>query len=112
MEDIHVVGATLGYLLGLARRSRAPGAMIAGLSSSLLTLDSLRTGAPLDPRVHIALHGVYERATAFLRGPDLERILDRGPNDERERWERDRALLRVAAKARKVRFEKAQSELC
>lgn len=112
VEDIHVVGATLGYLLGLARRSRAPGAMIAELSSSLLTLDSLRTGAPLDPRVHIALHGVYERVTAFLRGPDLERILDRGPNDERERWERDKALLRVASKARKVRFEKAQSELC
>ncbi|MBW2687300.1 MAG: acyl-CoA dehydrogenase family protein, partial [Deltaproteobacteria bacterium] len=58
IEDIHVVGTTLGYLVGLARRTRASATLIAELSADLVALDRLRDEAPLDPRVHIALHGV------------------------------------------------------
>ena len=111
IEDIHVVGATLGYLLGLARRTRASTALIAELSADLVALQGLRAGPPLDPRVHIALHGVYQRVTRLVGTEDFACILGRTPDDERDRWQRDRALLRVASKARQARFERATKEL-
>ena len=111
IEDIHVVGATLGYLLGLARRTRASATLIAELSSDLVALELLRDGLPLDPRVHIALHGVYQRVTRLVGSEDFARVLECTPDDERDRWERDRALLRVASKAREARFERAMREL-
>jgi hypothetical protein len=107
IEDIHVVGSTLGYLVGLARRTRASATLIAELSADLVALDGLRGGRPLDPRVHIALHGVYQRVTRLIDSEDFGRVLECAPNEERDRWERDRALLRVASKAREARFERA-----
>jgi alkylation response protein AidB-like acyl-CoA dehydrogenase len=111
IEDIHVVGATLGYLVGLARRTRASTTLIAEMSADLVALDRLRDGPPLDPRVHIALHGVYQRVTRLVGGEDFARLLDAAPGDERDRWERDRALLQVASKARAARFERAKEDL-
>ena len=111
IEDIHVIGATLGYLVGLARRTQAATPLIAELSADLVALDRLREGPPLDPRVHIALHGVFQRVTRLVAGEDLARLLDSAPEDERDRWERDQPLLRVASKARSARFDAAKKEL-
>ncbi len=111
IEDIHVVGATLGYLVGLARRAQAPTTLIAELSADLVALDRLRDASPLDPRVHIALHGVYQRVTRLVAGEDVARLLDSAPGDERDRWERDQPLLQVASKARAARFERAKKVL-
>ena len=111
IEDIHVVGATLGYLVGLARRTRASATLIAELSADLVALDGLRDGPPLDPRVHIALHGVYQGVTRLIDSEDFGRVLEGAPDDERGRWERDRALLKVASKAREARFERAMKAI-
>jgi len=107
IEDIHVVGTTLGYILGLALRARASSTLIAELSADLVALDRLREGSALDPHVHIALHGVYRHVMRLLDSEDFARLLDCAPDDERGRWERDRVLLHVASKARKARFERA-----
>jgi alkylation response protein AidB-like acyl-CoA dehydrogenase len=107
IEDIHVVGATLGYLVGLARRTRAAATLIAELGADLVALDRLRDGPSLDPRVHVALHGVYQRVTQLTGSEDFARLLDSAPADERDRWARDRALLQVASRAREARFERA-----
>ena len=109
IEDIHVVGATLGYLVGLARRTRASTTLIAEMSADLVALDRLRDGSPLDPRVHIALHGVYQRLKRLVGGEDFARLLDSAPDDERDRWERDQTLLQVASKARTARFDRAKN---
>ncbi len=111
IEDIHVVGATLGYLVGLARRTQAATALISELTADLVALDRLREGPPLDPRVHIALHGVYQRVTRLIAGEELARLLDSAPEEERDRWERDQPLLQVASKARAARFDAAKKEL-
>ncbi|MGB5813124.1 MAG: acyl-CoA dehydrogenase family protein, partial [Polyangiales bacterium] len=83
IEDIHVVAATLGYLLGLARRTRAPSLLIAELGASLVALDRLRAEPPLDPRVHIALHGVYQNLTSLLESEGLQLALAAAPMEER-----------------------------
>ena len=111
IEDIHVVGATLGYLIGLARRTRWAATLIAELGANLMALDGLRQGPPLDPRVHIALQGVYQRVTELVSCEDFAKLLNAAPDDERKRWERDKALLKVASKAREARFEKATMDL-
>ena len=111
IEDIHVVGATIGYLLGLARRTRWSATLIAELGANLMALEGLRQGPPLDPRVHIALHGVYQRVTELVSCEDFAKLLNAAPDDERKRWERDKALLKVASKAREARFEKATMDL-
>jgi len=107
IEDIHVVGATLGYVLGLVRRTDASPTLIGEMTAGLMALDGLRRSPPLAPAVHVALQGVYERVTALMRSDAFARLLDAVAADERERWERDKALLQVASKAREARFERA-----
>lgn len=111
IEDIHVVGATLGYIVGWARRLAASPALVATLSADLVTLDRLRAAPPLDPRTHVALHGVYERVHGALQGDAFDSLLQAASDDERSRWQRDRALLSVAGKARKARFVAANEAL-
>ncbi len=111
IEDIHVFGATLGYLIGLLRRTQASTPLIAELSAGLVALQRLRDEPPLDPRVHIALHGVYANLTAVLEGQRMQAALARVPRGERERWRRDRPLLRVAQGARDARFARAVKAL-
>jgi hypothetical protein len=81
------------------------------MSEKLLSLDHLLEGAPLDPRVHIALHGVYAGVTELLGTQSFAELLEALPTDERRRWERDKPLLEVASLAREKRFERAQQLL-
>ena len=111
IEDIHVLAATLGHLVGLARRSDTSAGLIAKMTEKLLSLEHLLEGAPLDPRVHIALHGIYAGVTELLETQSFAELLEARPTDERRRWERDKPLLEVASLAREKRFERAQQLL-
>jgi hypothetical protein len=91
IEDIGVLGATVGYLLGLARRTRSRAALIAELSADLLALDRLRESPPLDPRVHVELHGVYQRVIRLTGSEGFARLGSRG----RRTKSYDRAALRT-----------------
>jgi acyl-CoA dehydrogenase len=111
IEDIHVIGAALGYVIGWARRIGASNDLIADLSADLVALDTIRESPALDSRVHIVLHGVLRHVKSALQSDCFEHLLEAAPGDERDRWVRDRALLDVASKARAARFERAQNEL-
>jgi hypothetical protein len=64
---------------------------------------------PLDPAVHLALGGTLTGFTGWLeRVKPLWSSVEAGA---RQRWERDRAILGVAGKARVARFERAASAL-
>lgn len=104
IEDVHVLGSTLAYLVGWARRVGAPSPWIAELSADLVALDALRSAEPLDARTHVALHGCYRRLKRTADSNELAEVLNAATVAERERWLRDEALLKVASKARELRF--------
>jgi hypothetical protein len=111
VEDVHVLGAAAGYLVGVTRRAGGSTHLLADLGAALMALDRLRTEPPLDSRVHIVLHGVYQRVVDLVEGEELAAIWQAASEDERDRWRRDRPLLDVALRARRARFEHAKQEL-
>ncbi|HEV8320309.1 MAG TPA: acyl-CoA dehydrogenase family protein [Myxococcota bacterium] len=103
IEDLHVLGASVGYLLGAARRYDWPretaeegcalAAAVRGLAPAL--------EEPLAPALHVALAGVLGTVRPWAdRCAPLWAGADPGA---RARWERDRPLLEVAERARNAR---------
>lgn len=111
IEDVHVLGAAIGYLIGVAHRCRAQGSLVAKLAAALTALDRLSSEPALDSGVHLALHGAYQLIGETTESAELEAFWRSAPADERARWERDKALLRVASKAREARFQRACEQL-
>lgn len=109
VEDAHVFGALLGYLVGVARRAPWPPEAKERLLALAL---SVRAVALLDPKrreTHLALAGAIDAVRAFLR--DVDPLWSRAPEDERARWHRDRPLLEIAGKARDARLARARASL-
>jgi len=111
VEDIHVLGATLGYLIGVTHRANGSAQLLADFGAALVALDWLRGVPPLDPRAHLVLQGVYQRVLDLAEGDELVSVWQATSEEERDRWRRDRPLLDVAFRARRARFERAKQEL-
>lgn len=109
LEDLHVHGALLGYLIGVARRSGWPPPEIERLLALVVTTRALAAEPAGAPETHVALAGLLE-ATARTVAETAELWAGVEP-DERARWERDRALLGVAASARAARTARAWERL-
>jgi len=105
VEDVHVHGALLGYLIGVARRASWPRETIEELAALVAAVRMLAGEEPLAPSTHIALAGVLAQAKRALeRSEACWSLVD---DETRTRWERDRAILGVAGKARDARREAA-----
>jgi alkylation response protein AidB-like acyl-CoA dehydrogenase len=106
LEDLHVQGALIGYLLGAARRFSWP----ASVSERLLALAAAARDAarddPLSPALHLALAGLL-RATEDVVAAVAPHWAH-ADAEEAGRWERDRPLLAVAASAREARRKRAR----
>jgi hypothetical protein len=122
VEDLHVHAALVGYLIGVARRI----ALAAEHMEALLALaTTTRSFAALDlraPATHLALAGLLDLVTCVVS--EVERAWSSSsspspslsspssssplPSAEWQRWQRDRALLQVAGKARIARRETAR----
>jgi alkylation response protein AidB-like acyl-CoA dehydrogenase len=111
VEDIHVYASAVAYLIGLGKRTGAPAGLLAEMVSMLVTLESLREAAPLDPNTHVAIHGVSEHLARLFASHAFAGMWDAASAEERGRWERDRKLLEVAQSARDARFQKAAVRL-
>ena len=105
IEDVHVHGALLGYLIGAARRHRWPTGVVERLSAATVGIRSLAAAPPSAPEVHVAVAGMLDEARRIVE--DTSELWTSAGNGERGRWARDRALLDVAAKARAARRERA-----
>jgi len=111
IEDVHVIGAALGYALGLTTRVGGSPDLVSQLAADLAALSSLQDAKPLDPAVHVALHGCFTRLTDAFSGATFSRVLELAPAEERARWQRDEVLLSVAQRARAARFDSAKRSL-
>lgn len=107
VEDVHVHGAMLGWMLGLAARHAWPHELVERLLAAVASLRTLAASPPLAPSTHLALAG----AIAVTR-----ELVERAPWTTLEpealaRWQRDRPLLEVAGKARAARLDAAWTSL-
>lgn len=105
VEDVHVLGSTVGYLLGLARASDWPRAIVTELAALALALVDLAARDAAAPLTHLLLAGTFGSARRLVDA--LEPHWATASADERARWERDRPLLVVAENVRAKRTETA-----
>lgn len=109
VEDLHVHGALVGHLIGVARRFAWPREAVEELLFIVTAIRALSLEPPLAPATHLALAGLLAST-----GRALERIAPCWSlTDEptRARWERDKVLLTVASKARDARRDAAWKHL-
>ncbi len=108
-EDCHVHAALLGWLLQVGRRSGWPERLQDELLALAVMIRGLAQAEPSSPAVHVALGGALDLCQRLVAG--LEEWWPRVDAPTRERWERDKALLGVAGKARAKRREVARERL-
>lgn len=109
VEDIHVHAALVGYWFGVARSRGFAHALVERLAMTAAALVALGAEDARAPATHVALGGVL--AASAERVAALEAEWAVVPDEEWERWQRDRAILRVASKARGERLARAWEAL-
>lgn len=105
VEDIHVHAALVGYLIGAARQHGFARGLIERLALVAAGLAGLGAADAKSAATHVALAGAIA-TTAGLIG-ELEAAWAAVPDEEWTRWQRDRAILRVAGRARSERLARA-----
>jgi acyl-CoA dehydrogenase len=105
IEDLHVHGALLGYLIGVARRRSMPRDLVETLATLAISTRALAAADAKAEATHVALAGLITLVTRAVTQVEEHW----SPDDERTRWDRDRPLLRVASAAREARRERAWS---
>jgi len=109
LEDAHVHGALLGYLLGVGRRHGFPEGALERLAAVVVTAEAIAAAPPMDAGTHLALAGLLGATHALMA--ELDPLWAGVGPEERARWARDRALLDVAARAREARRARAWERL-
>jgi len=109
IEDLHVFGAMVAHVCGIARTLSWPRDVVEELAASVVTLRTMALSDATSPELHIALGGALTHIRALL--DRAAPLFGAAPTETRERWERDRALFGVAKTARGLRLEAAWAAL-
>lgn len=104
VEDVHVLGAFLGYGLRAFLAAKDPTSVERALLLAA-SIPTLAAAPPHAPETHLAVAGLVAAVHA-LEGDTHAVLAAQDP-----RFPRDRALLRVASKARAARAEAARRAL-
>ncbi len=122
-EDAHVLAATLGLLIRVARDSGWPPATVQRLLGAVAAVRGLGLGRPSgspavpagppdpvlavakSPAVHIALAGTLDLVDQLLA--EIGSLWNSADPAVQERWERDRRLLNTAERVRALRTSAA-----
>ena len=107
VEDIHVHAALVGWLMKVGRRAGWNRETLEDLAQLACALFPLALVDPLDAAVHVTLGGILRRTRNVVEALDWS-IVD---EVSAKRFERDKALLGVATKARDARLETAWARL-
>jgi hypothetical protein len=105
IEDVHVYTALCAMLVRVGRAWSWPHAIVESLVATILAARCVAEADPRAAETHIALAGVLANARRTIdeAAPCWQSV----DADVRARWERDRAILEVAGKARAQRREVA-----
>ncbi len=110
IEDVHVLAAVLGYLVGVGRDRGWPHALEEDLLAHVVALTALAGADPSSRALHVALGGVLRGVAHTVSACD--EAWGAGADDEAlARWRRDRPLLEVAGRAREARLASAWNAL-
>jgi acyl-CoA dehydrogenase len=105
IEDLHVSAAVLGYLFRNARRYGWARSIRESLLGHIVSLRCLAMSRPDAPAVHIvtgdALNQIRE---LFVR---LEPLWETVGGEAKTAWDRDKAVMNIAGKARALRLKAA-----
>ncbi len=108
IEDLHVVAAALGHVIGCGRRFGLDRVLVDRAAATLVALDAIAALDPLDPVAHLALAGalanaapIFEAIVAALRARGGE------VTEVAQRLERDLPLLSIAGNVRAMRTARA-----
>ncbi len=101
VEDIHVSGAMLGFLLRNAREFGWPDTSIEALLTQIALHQNLAERSASDSITHILLAGARQQMEHWLQENSSHWALC--PDTIAQDWQRDVALLNVAGKARAQR---------
>lgn len=107
IEDIHVHAALSAWLLGVARAAAWPDDVRESLLVGVAALAQAAALDPTAPGTHLLLGGALSAFGDLVQR--IEPLWADAPDDLREMWTRDRALMRIASKARHARLERARS---
>ncbi len=108
VEDCFVHASLLAWMIQAGRRARWPAEHIEALATAALGFASIADADPTSPGVHRLLGGLLARTRELVElGEAYESLLD---PETRERWIRDRPLLKVAERARVRRLEVARAQ--
>lgn len=105
IEDLHVESAILGYLFRCACLFRWPRAVKERITAAIACARALSLDDQSSPAVHIAIGGLHAQIASLIE--ELAEYWETADEKTRTRWERDRALLRVAENARNKRLDTA-----
>ena len=105
IEDIHVSAGILGFLLRCASLFQWPETVQEDLLGTVAAIRPLAMADPLSPQIHIALAGLQRTMDRIIS--ELDNCWDSAPQADQKAWERDRAVLGIAGKARTARLESA-----
>ena len=105
IEDLHVMAANLGYLLRIGTLFEWPRPAREQLLALLLSVRTIARADFTAPEIHIATGGAIAALQLLIE--NLESCWDRVDPRTRSAWRRDRAVLDIAADARKKRLAAA-----
>ncbi|MDU9415420.1 acyl-CoA dehydrogenase family protein [Pseudomonas sp. zfem005] len=109
IEDLHVLAAMGGWLLGVGRDSGWPEPLQLRLLGLLGSAAEVSRLCATSPTMHLMLAGLFAQFDGLR--PELESALANGPQAWASLWQRDQGVLSLAVGPRAKRLEKARASL-
>ena len=109
VEDIFVSASLTGFLFRIARQYDWPRAAMQKMLLMVEMLDGLSARDPFSPGLHLLLGAFNVEMSVLLK--EIEPCWASVPGELRKAWERDSAIVKVAAKAKQARLEKAWQDI-
>ncbi len=108
IEDLHVIAAILGHLLQIGTLFEWPHSAREQLLALMLAIRTIARADFTAPEVHVAAGGAIAALQSLLES--IETCWDLVAPQTRSAWRRDRAVLDIAADARRKRLTAAWNQ--